>query len=160
MVVVINAGGVPAKTLVSLPTASLHLCNLDRQGGSSDSSSDSSGRGGGGPGSPQGPPDYGGPLSPHAHAMSVGSNVLGFTSEKDVYCSKDLSLIKIDSLPASAAEFRSWKNTILTRIAAIDQTGSDVVLSWLLGCFTEGLQLQDFMHSGLLHVWTCASVRS
>ena len=100
----------------------------------------------------QGPPDYGGPLSPHAHAMSVGvgSNVLGFTSEKDVYCSKDLSLIKIDSLPASAAEFRSWKNTILTRIAAIDQTGSDAVLSWLLECFTEGLQLQDFMHSGLL----------
>ena len=84
MVVVINAGGVPAKTLVSLPTASLHLCNLDRQGGSSDSSSDSSGRGGGGPGSPQGPPDYGGPLSPHAHAMSigVGSNVLGFSLKK------------------------------------------------------------------------------
>ena len=67
-----------------------------------------------------------------------------------MYRSKDLSLIKIDSLPASAAEFRSWKNTILTRIAAIDQTGSDVVLSWLLGCFTEGLQLQDFLHSGLL----------
>eukprot|EP00435_Cladocopium_sp_Y103_P017763 s3013_g4.t1 len=36
------------------------------------------------------------------------------------------------------------------RIAAIDQTGSDVVLSWLLEFFTEGLQLQDFMHSGLL----------
>ncbi|CAL1167926.1 unnamed protein product, partial [Cladocopium goreaui] len=35
-------------------------------------------------------------------------------------------------------------------VAEVAQAGSDVVLSWLLECFTEGLQLQDFLHSGLL----------
>ena len=72
MVVVINAGGVPAKTLLSLSTASITPAQVGSPKGSSDSSSDTSGRGGGGPGPPQGPPVCGGPLSPHAHAMSVG----------------------------------------------------------------------------------------
>ena len=67
-----NAGGVPAKTLLSLSTASITPAQVGSPKGSSDSSSDSSGRGGGGPGPPQGPPVCGGPLSPHAHAMSVG----------------------------------------------------------------------------------------
>eukprot|EP00435_Cladocopium_sp_Y103_P018517 s3282_g4.t1 len=69
------------------------------------------------------------------HCVSIGSSNLGYVTERDVYRSKDVSWVKVDNLPSTASEFRSWKNmflTFLTRVAAIDQTGGDVILNWLL----------------------------
>ena len=113
--------------------------------GSSGSSSDSDeddGDGGGG----------GSPFrvdTPHAVSVGIGSGLLHW-NEKEIYRSKDLSLIKLDQLPTSAAEFRSWRNSMLTIVASIDQTGSDLVLGWLLESFNEGKELGDFSNSGIL----------
>ena len=83
-------------------------------------------------------------------SIGVGSNVLGFMLEKDVYRSKDLTLIKIESLPTSASEFRVWRNTFLTKVASIDQTGQDVILGWVMQSFAEGRDPSEFVDSGLL----------
>ena len=85
----------------------------------------------GGPGGGSGPSLPGSPQR-FGQSIGIGSNVLGYLTEKDVCRSKDLSLIKFVYIPSSAADFRAWKNTLLTRVAAIDTTGRDVVLSWLL----------------------------
>ena len=39
---------------------------------------------------------------------------------------------------------------MLTKVASIDQTGSDVVLGWLVESFNEGKELGDFSNSGIL----------
>ena len=110
--------------------------------GSSSDSDEDDGDGGGG----------GSPFrvdTPHAVSVGIGSGLLQW-NEKEIYRSKDLSLIKLDQLPTSAAEFRSWRNSMLTKVASIDQTGSDVVLGWLLESFNEGKELGDFSNSGIL----------
>lgn len=108
------------------------------------------GGGGRGPGSPTNPRSS--PSgTPHGWtSVGIGPNLLGQITEKEVYRSKDLSLVKHDSLPTSAAEFRSWRNSMLTRIASIAQSGSDIVLAWLMESFAEGKNLEDFSQSGLL----------
>lgn len=53
-------------------------------------------------------------MTPKAASIEVGSNTLVFC-EKDVYRSKDLTLIRIESAPKSASEFSAWKNTFLTK---------------------------------------------
>ena len=126
--------------------------------GSSSSSSDGKAfpRDYGGSGSPHGssPPGGNTPagsavLGPGGHSVGVGSAVVQWL-EKDVYRSKDLSLIRIEHLPTSASEFRSWRNTFLTRVASIDQTGNDVILNWLMVAFEEGRDIAEFTASGLL----------
>ena len=82
------------------------------------------------------------------HSIGVGSRA--FLSESDVYKNKDLSLVKEDSLPTSAAEYHAWKNTFLTKVSSIDKTGDDVILGWLLQAFDENIRLTDLDHSGLL----------
>ena len=42
-----------------------------------------------------------------------------------------------ENLPTSAAEYRGWKNTFLSRVASIDQTGNDTILAWLSKCFNN-----------------------
>ena len=103
---------------------------------SSSSASFGDGAGGGGNGGGSSPPNApSGGTTPHPHAVvsvGIGSNRLGFTTEKDVvYRSKDLSLIKVENLPipTSAAECPGWKNTFPTRVASIDQTGNDIILA-------------------------------
>ena len=106
--------------------------------GSSGSSSDSDedeGDGGGG----------GSPFrvdTPHAVSVGIGSGLLQW-NEKEIYRSKDLSLIKLDQLP-------TWRNSMLAKVASIDQMGSDVVLGWLLESFNGGKELGDFSNSGIL----------
>ena len=123
-------------------------------GGSSSSSSDAGkGRGGdwGNPGDGNPSSQGGGSSSGHGRAsIGIGSNVLGFMSEKDVYRSKDLSLIRLENLPATASEFRAWKNTFLTRVASIDNTGRDIILNWVIEAFEEGGDISDYADSGLL----------
>ena len=86
---------------------------------------------------PDPPPDpspHGSQGSHHsAHSRGVGSNSL--LSEEDIYKHKDLSLIKVDALLKDAAQFRSWKNAFVTRAYAIDRTGIDTLLRWLLPAF-------------------------
>ena len=67
------------------------------------------------------------------HSRGVGSD--NAFSEEDVCKHKDLSLIKVDALPKDAAQFRSWKNAFVTRVCAIDRTGADTLLRWLLPAF-------------------------
>ena len=70
-------------------------------------------------------------------------------TEKEIYKSKDLSLVKIEQLPINAAQFRSWKNAFITKTCAIDQTGQDIILTWISEAFNveDGDQLH---YSGVL----------
>ena len=94
-----------------------------------------------GGGSGRGVGGSGNPFSPFSPAVSLNSRrsagVGSFVvmSESDVYKSKDLAHIKIESLPANAAAFRGWKNALLTKVSSIDMTGQDIVLTWLLQAF-------------------------
>ena len=100
---------------VSTTTPTVKPTGPPSSGGSSSDTEDGgwpNGPPGGGPGGGSSGPSV--PGSPHGlgQSIGVGSNALGFITEKDVYRSKDLSLIKIDYIPTSAADFRAWKNTI------------------------------------------------
>ena len=121
--------------------------------GSSASSSTSVGNRGGGGGGSSGSPGasgfQGGSLNSSLHrSAGVGSGRVELT-EKEIYKSKDLSLVKIEQLPVNAAQFRSWKNAFITKTCAIDQTGEDVILSWIAESFNveDGDQLHN---SGIL----------
>ena len=107
------------------------------------------GGGGGSSGSPGASGFQGGSLNSSLHrSAGVGSGRVELT-EKEIYKSKDLSLVKIEQLPVNAAQFRSWKNAFITKTCAIDQTGEDVILSWIAESFNveDGDQLHN---SGIL----------
>ena len=63
---------------------------------------------------------------------------------------KYFALIKIENLLTTGSEFRAWKNTFLTKVASIDQTGRDVILDWIMQAFEEGKDVSNFVDSGLL----------
>ena len=83
-------------------------------------------------------------------SIGIGSNILGFMSEKDVYRSKDLSLIRLENLPTTASECRAWKDTFLTRVAPIDNTGRDIILNWVMEAFEESRDISEYVDGGLL----------
>ena len=81
-------------------------------------------------------------------SAGVGSGRVELT-EQQIYKSKDLSLVKIEQLPINAAQFRSWRNAFITKTCAIDQTGQDVILTWISEAFN--LEDGDQLHySGIL----------
>ena len=86
--------------------------------------------------------------SPLHRSAGVGSNRVELT-EKEIYKSKDLSLVKIEQLPVNAAQYRSWRNAFITKTCAIDQTGQDIILTWISEAFNseDGDQLHS---SGIL----------
>ena len=108
--------------------------------GSSASSSTSVGyRAGGSGSSPSSPGGSGFPEGSLAHrSAGVGSGRIELT-EKEIYKSKGLSLVKIEQLPVNAAQFRSWRNAFITKTCAIDQTGQDIILTW----FSEAFNAED-----------------
>ena len=67
----------------------------------------------------------------------------------DAYRSKGLSLVKIDSLPRDATQFRSWENAFVTRLCSINKTGTDTVLHWVMPAF-EVASIGDSSDPGLL----------
>ena len=77
--------------------------------------------------------------------MSVGvcSGPLGFTVEKDVYRSKDLSFIKIETLPTTASEFKAF--------ASIDQAGMD----FIFGLGHASIHRRQKTHRTLMRVVFC-----
>ena len=111
------------------------------------SSSSSSGDGGGHPGggwspdrgSPGGGNSPGG-FTPHAGgnipnpSVGVGSNAVAMT-ERESLRTKDLPPIKIDQLPVSAALYRGWRNSFVTKCCSSDQTGEDFILQWIQDSF-------------------------
>ena len=109
---------------------------------SSHSGSDDLRRGRKGPPGPPSDPSPGGYSTQGSlrgsHSIGIGLEVTTMV-EKDAHRSKDLSYVKIEALPSSAAEFRSWCNTLVTRVSAIDQTGKDVILAWLMEGFDAHL---------------------
>ena len=130
--------------------------------GSSASSSTTFGiRGGGGgsPGSPGASGLQGGSTnSPLHRSAGVGSNRVEL-AEKEKYKSKDLSLVKIEQLPVNAAQYRSWRNAFIAKTCAIDQTGRDIILTWISEAFNseDGDQLHSsgilpFCHDST-HAW-------
>ena len=66
-------------------------------------------------------------------------------SEKEIYRSKDLSLVKIEQLPATAAQLGSWRISFITKTCAIDQTGQDVILTWIFDAFKS--ENGDHLHN-------------
>ena len=71
-------------------------------------------------------------------SAGVGSNRVELT-EKEIYESKDLSLVKIEQLPVNAGQYRSWRNAFITKTCAIDQTGQDIILTWV----SEAIKPED-----------------
>ena len=89
---------------------------------------------GGSPGGSEGPVNGG--FTPVNRSIGVGS---GFhvLCEKEIYRSKNLSLVKIEQLPALASAFRSWRNSFITKTCSIDATGENLILSWLSEAFNS-----------------------
>ena len=87
--------------------------------------------------------------SPSRRSQGIGST--GVVEEADVYRNKDLSLVKIDSLPRDVAQFRGWKNAFVTRLCSIDKfkTGKDTILHWVMPAF-EVASVGDLSDPGLL----------
>ena len=67
----------------------------------------------------------------------MGSGIV--VEEGDVCRNKDLSLVKIDTLPVDAGMYRSWRNAFLTKVSSIDRTGRNVILQWLSVAFDGGV---------------------
>ena len=62
----------------------------------------------------------------------------------------DLSLIKIDQLPATAALYRGWRNSFVTKCCSIGQTGEDIILQWIQKAFDYSANGVELLNSGLL----------
>ena len=112
-----------------------------------------------GPRPPPGPPSSGpsatGSIansSPSRKSHGIGST--GVVEEADIYRNKDLSLVKIDSLPRDAAQFRGWKNSFVTRLCSIDKTGKDTVLHWVVPAF-EVASVGDLSDPGVFTSLVC-----
>lgn len=103
-----------------------------RGGGFPGGNSPGGGTPGGGP-PPGGFSPYGG-NSPGQRSQGVGSTMIN--DESQIYKAKDLSLVKIETLPADAAQYRGWRNSFLTKASSIDKTGQNRILQWLLQAFT------------------------
>ena len=103
-----------------------------------------------GPGPPSSDPSAPGSIansSPSRKSQGIGST--GVVEEADIYRNKDLSLVKIDSLPRDAAQLRGWKNAFVTRLCSIDKTGKDTILHWVMPAF-EVASIGDLSDLGLL----------
>ena len=131
----------------------------------SDPSSSSSDSGGGG-GHPDGgwsPPHHGssgggnspGGFTPNQggympnRSVGIGSNAVAMT-EREILRTKDLALIKIDQLPTSAASYRGWRNSFVTKCCSIDLTGEDLVLQWIQKAFEYSANGGELLNSGML----------
>ena len=81
-------------------------------------------------------------------SVGVGSEIQ-LLSEKNVYRSTALNLVRVEQLPASASAFRSWRNSFITTTFSIDATGESVILSWLSEAFNSESG-EAVHHSGIL----------
>ena len=115
----------------------------DNSSSSSSSTSDRHGGGGGSPDRGRGSPPNDSPASSGLGrvrgdrinpSIGVGSAVI--FDESVIYKAKDLSLIKIETIPVDAAQYRGWKNAFLTKASSIDKTGQSQILQWLLQAFS------------------------
>ena len=69
-------------------------------------------------------------------------------SERDILRTKDLALIKIYQLPASAALYRGWQNSFVTKCCSTDMTGEDVILQWIQKAFGYSGNGAGLLNSG------------
>ena len=67
-------------------------------------------------------------------SIGVGSAVI--FDESVISKAKDLNLIKIETIPVDAAQYRGWKNVFLIKASSIDKTGQSQILQWLLQAFS------------------------
>jgi hypothetical protein len=134
----------PSYHSLGAPVSS-HRPHGDSPSGSSDSSEPGGGGGWGGPpgGSPL--PPHGSPHRPRGDVRSAGVGSGVFLDEYDIYKNKDLSLVKIDTLPVDAGMYRGWRNAFLTKVSAIDKTGQNVILRWLSQAFDGTSQRTSLM---------------
>lgn len=73
-----------------------------------------------------------------------------------MYKSNDLSLVKIEQLPVSAAQFRSWRNAFSAKTCAIDQTGQDIISTWISEAFKFRRQMAGRSPKGRFMIWLLA----
>ena len=57
------------------------------------------------------------------------------TCEKDIVDSGALHNVKIDPIPSTAADFRSWKNSLFLLLGSLDVSGFDYLMSWVSHAF-------------------------
>ena len=90
------------------------------------------------------------PLSRHCHKeCEEGDDLQHDLSENRIVDKKALAHTRCPPLPASASEYRTWKNNIVTMLAKVDQSGEDYLSTWVFEAFgatTEG-QLEALRES-------------
>ena len=53
------------------------------------------------------------------------------TTEREIVDSRTLQHAKLDPIPNTAADFRSWKTTLILLLGRLDISGSDYLTSWV-----------------------------
>ena len=106
-----------------------------------------SGRGSGGPGfPPSGGPDDGFDDDDEEELVEDGSP----TNEKDIVDSRSLQHAKLETIPSSAADFRSWKNSLIMLMGRIDISGIDYLTTWINVAFKVDSSIECGQSSGLV----------
>ena len=57
------------------------------------------------------------------------------TTEREIVDSRALQNAKIDPIPSTAADFRSWKSSLILLLGRLDISGSDYLTSWISHAF-------------------------
>ena len=76
-------------------------------------------------------------------SVGIGSNAVAMT-EREILRTKDLAL------PTSAASYRGWRNSFVTKCCSIDLTGEDLVLQWIQKAFEYSANGGELLNSGML----------
>ena len=77
------------------------------------------------------------------NTRSVGAGSFVLHDENSVYKTKDLQLVVIQTLPTDAAQFRGWRHSFLTKASAIDKTGQNHIMTWLLEAFSANTTVEQ-----------------
>ena len=57
------------------------------------------------------------------------------TTEREIVDSRSLQHARLDPMPSSAADFRSWKNSLILLLGRMDISNSDYLMTWISHAF-------------------------
>ncbi len=57
------------------------------------------------------------------------------TTEREIVDSRTLQHAKLDPIPSTAADFRSWKNSLILLLGRMDISNSDYLMTWISHAF-------------------------
>ena len=57
------------------------------------------------------------------------------TTEREIVDPRALQHAKLDPMPSSAADFRSWKNSLILLLGSMEISNSDYLMTWISHAF-------------------------